>query len=230
MGGVGVASRAAIVLLASRLLDQPLDVRTRRAEFHEFQKTSAVPLYCVPASDNERLLHIPYYIVRSQHSLLSECTESARAIVLRCQGMIGHTEVHPTMGGAMTGQTGLLTGSVQQDMIGAVTGKCLGLCSPAYCVAPLLTLPYRAEPYRDRPPSRDYRGRDPSFREPLPREAPIREVSPRDAPVRDMLPPAPVAVAPAAPLLPLQPASTIAVPPPEPQIDREKVRVSVKCT
>lgn len=93
---------------------------------------------------------------------------------------------------------------------------------------PLLTLLYRAEPYRDRPPSRDYRGRDPSFREPLPREAPIREVSPRDAPVRDMLPPAPVAVAPAAPLLPLQPASTIVVPPPEPQIDREKVRELVK--
>ncbi|KAL3146759.1 hypothetical protein ABBQ38_014743 [Trebouxia sp. C0009 RCD-2024] len=82
---------------------------------------------------------------------------------------------------------------------------------------------HRAESYRDRPPSRDYRGRDPSFREPLPREPPIRDVSPRDAPMRDVLPPAPVPLALAAPSLPLQPASQIVVPPPEPQIDREKV-------
>lgn len=116
-------------------------------------------------------------------------------------------------------------------MIEAVTGKYLGLPSYlAYRMGALFISPYRADPYRDRPPSRDYRGRDPGFREPLPREAPTREVSPRDAPLRDMLPPAPIPVAPAAPSLPLQPASTIVVPPPEPQIDREKVRQLVKCT
>lgn len=110
-------------------------------------------------------------------------------------------------------------------MTEAVTGRRLALHSePGSQRALLLTPLYRAEPYHDRPPSRDYRRRDPSFREPLPREAPIREVSPRDAPPRDMLPPAPVPVAPAAPTLPMQPASTIVVPPPEPQIDREKVR------
>lgn len=109
-------------------------------------------------------------------------------------------------------------------MIEAVIGKCLALCViRVICVALLLTSAYRMEPYRDRPPSRDYRGRDPSFREPLPREALIRDVSPRAAPLRDMLPPAPAPVATATPSVPMQPASTIVVPPPEPQIDREKV-------
>lgn len=81
---------------------------------------------------------------------------------------------------------------------------------------------YRREPYpRDQQPPRDFRGRDPSFRDQPMRDAPIRDLPLRDA--RDILPPAPAPAAPLTAPVPTQPASQIVVPPPEPQIDREKV-------
>lgn len=84
--------------------------------------------------------------------------------------------------------------------------------------------PYRREPYREPAPSREFRGRDPALRDPLPRDASVRDLPPREAAYRDReMPPAPVPAATLPPLVPQQPASQIVVPPPEPQIDREKV-------
>ena len=86
-----------------------------------------------------------------------------------------------------------------------------------------LSLYRRREPYRDQPPSREFRGRDPALRDPPPRDGPARDFPPRDAGYRD-LPPAPLPAAPVPPVVPQQPASQIVIPPPEPQIDREKVQ------
>ena len=86
-----------------------------------------------------------------------------------------------------------------------------------------LSLYRRREPYRDQPPSREFRGRDPVLRDPPPRDGPARDFPPREAGYRD-LPPAPLPAAPVPPVVPQQPASQIVIPPPEPQIDREKVQ------
>lgn len=82
---------------------------------------------------------------------------------------------------------------------------------------------YRREPYRDQPSGREYRGREPAFRDQNLRDAPSRDPPARDAPFRDALPPAPAPAAPPVAPAPTQPASQIVVPPPEPQIDREKI-------
>lgn len=84
---------------------------------------------------------------------------------------------------------------------------------------------HRREPYRDPPPTREFRGRDPALRDPPPRDGPVRDLPPRELGYRDReLPSAPLPAAPVPAFAPQQPASQIVVPPPEPQIDREKVK------
>jgi len=145
-----------------------------------------------------------------------------------------------TMIVAMIDLIGLQTGWALQGVTEAFTGTAMHACRSVFalqraCLFEEHGLPHvtnalasRREPYpRDQQPPRDFRGRDPSFRDQPMRDGPIRDLPPRDA--RDTLPPAP---APAAPLIapvPTQPASQIVVPPPEPQIDREKV-CSVACS
>lgn len=168
---------------------------------------------------------------------LADRSTSLRESPTQCLGMIVVVAAPQTTTVATTDQTALRTGWALLGATEAVTGR---LCSIHRCVVALAIACFPAHPYqpqschdrrdpypRDQPPPRDYRGREPSFRDQPVRDAPVRDLPLRDA--RDTLPPAPAPVSPLIVPVPTQPASQIVVPPPEPQIDREKVHIPCCC-